>query len=266
MKEAKESRVVWDDVDNHTFVRFIQWAYTDDYVTAEPDILLDASNIQTGASSTARTSKSDDNESKNRCIKDKVTDESRTCPKGCNSSVTTCSAHCSKCNKYFTRMTCRNCCSIFNNQCASCFDASKGVTMAKDFITSTDWKITDSIFKPTPNTEACEDYSAVFACHTNLYILADKYDIGALAKLSMHKLYTTLTTFKLYPTRMSDILSLAELVFENTPDGDKLRLMMVHYCACIAENLAKCDKFQPTVQAYPEFCSALMAKMSERLD
>ncbi|KAK7926801.1 hypothetical protein PG985_003799 [Apiospora marii] len=265
MKEAKESRVVWDDVDKHTFVRFVQWAYTDDYVTADPDILLDASNIQTGASSASSTSKTNKPDSKPYCIQDKVKD-STACPIGCNSTISTTSSYCAKCSQYFNPRYCNSCGTQIDKGCSKCCIASKGATMAKGFTTSVDWKIASSTFKPRPNKEGCEDYSAVFSCHANLYILADKYDISPLGKLSMHKLYTTLNSFNLYPSRMADILSLAELVFENTLDGDKLRLMMVHYCACIVEDLAKCDKFQPTLQAYSEFGSALMVKMSERLE
>ncbi|KAK6827517.1 hypothetical protein PG987_010858 [Apiospora arundinis] len=128
------------------------------------------------------------------------------------------------------------------------------------------WRIPDHAFQPRPNTEGCEEYSKIFLCYANLYILADKYDITELSKLSMHKLYTTLVTFKLYHSCMSDILSLVELVYENTRDDDELRSMIVHYCACTVERLASCEEFQKTLQGYPEFSSALVAKMTERLD
>lgn len=39
MREAKEKCVKWPDVDEKTFVRFTQWAYTKTYVTEEPGIL-----------------------------------------------------------------------------------------------------------------------------------------------------------------------------------------------------------------------------------
>lgn len=45
MREAKEKCVKWPDIDEQTFVRFTQWAYTKTYVTEEPDILLDDSLI-----------------------------------------------------------------------------------------------------------------------------------------------------------------------------------------------------------------------------
>jgi hypothetical protein len=47
MREAKEKCVKWPDVEEKTFVRFTQWAYTKTYVTEEPEILCDSSLIQT---------------------------------------------------------------------------------------------------------------------------------------------------------------------------------------------------------------------------
>lgn len=49
MREAKEKRVEWPDVDEKTFVRFTQWAYTQTYVTEEPDIPVDSCLIQASA-------------------------------------------------------------------------------------------------------------------------------------------------------------------------------------------------------------------------
>lgn len=46
MREAKEKRVQWPDIDERTFVRFTQWAYTKTYVAEEPEILLDSSLIE----------------------------------------------------------------------------------------------------------------------------------------------------------------------------------------------------------------------------
>ena len=45
MLEAKEGCAWLEDVDEYIMVRFGQYLYTGDYATAEPDILIDASNI-----------------------------------------------------------------------------------------------------------------------------------------------------------------------------------------------------------------------------
>jgi hypothetical protein len=45
MTDAKERCALPQDVDRRTFVRFSQYAYTGDYVAANPDVLLDSSTI-----------------------------------------------------------------------------------------------------------------------------------------------------------------------------------------------------------------------------
>ena len=45
MSEAQSEFAVLDDVDKQTFIRFCRYAYTGDYVAADPDILLDSSMI-----------------------------------------------------------------------------------------------------------------------------------------------------------------------------------------------------------------------------
>ncbi|KAK8052492.1 hypothetical protein PG993_003877 [Apiospora rasikravindrae] len=267
MKEAQEGRVVWDDVDDQTFVRFIQWAYTKDYVTAKPDTLNEASN-----------SEADDDafnlwrqpERALYSLQDKAVGapaEHRTCPKGSNYQTYLSSPQdCPGCGDKFYGRNCINCDFCVDEYCLTCRTTRKGTAMAQDFLSKTNWSIFKTRFKPRPNSDPCDDYSVVFLGHASLYIIADKYDIPALRKLSMHRLYQTLKTFTLYPSRMSDILALAALVFENTRDEDELRSMVVHYCACIVEDLSKHKDYRPTLENYNEFCSALMAKMSERLD
>lgn len=45
LREAQELRVEWPDVDEKTFVRFVQWAYTKHYDTEEPEIIFNQSSI-----------------------------------------------------------------------------------------------------------------------------------------------------------------------------------------------------------------------------
>lgn len=50
-KEARESRVDWPDVDESTFVRFVEWAYTGNYREAEPET-VPKPNAETQGTST----------------------------------------------------------------------------------------------------------------------------------------------------------------------------------------------------------------------
>ena len=56
----------------------------------------------------------------------------------------------------------------------------------------------DATFQPRKKRESCENYTEVFLCHTRLYIFANKYDVGPLKDLSLHKLQRTLTEFTWY--------------------------------------------------------------------
>lgn len=47
MLEAKEKCALLEDIDDDTFVRFSQYAYTGDYIAADPEILLHSSAIAT---------------------------------------------------------------------------------------------------------------------------------------------------------------------------------------------------------------------------
>ena len=63
MKEAKEGSAWLEDIDEDTFTRFGQYAYTLDYPVPDPDILLDHSTIATDGS---KTNNAPSNDSKHR--------------------------------------------------------------------------------------------------------------------------------------------------------------------------------------------------------
>ena len=45
MLESKRKFAVLDDVDEETFIRFTQFAYTGDYAVAEPHVVLNQADI-----------------------------------------------------------------------------------------------------------------------------------------------------------------------------------------------------------------------------
>lgn len=137
--------------------------------------------------------------------------------------------------------------------------------MIDAFMDSSDWQ--SSIpFTPRASDDPCEDYINVFLSHARLYVLGDKYDISPLCQLAAHKLHETLKVFQIYVGKTRSILALAEYVFENTRSEDKIRSLVIHYMACIVEDLTNVAEFTPFVENHPGAASALMAKMSERLD
>lgn len=250
-KEAQELRVEWPDVDEETFVRFIQWAYTKNYDTAEPEV-ADGSNEL------------------------KIAEQ----PLYSLTSVVTSQKHEEEADAYGYRKmkhrrrsynTCSNCGSTYTR--SDCPGSAivkhlneRGQLIVK-FLDETGeaYPTTNTIHIPRKNTEGCKDYSGVFLCHAKLYVLGDMYIIPELCQLSLHRLHVTLKEFTLYPSRLNDISTLAKYVFNNTQPGDKIQDMITLYYACIIEDASKHEGLKSLIEEVPDFAYGLISKMSERL-
>lgn len=130
---------------------------------------------------------------------------------------------------------------------------SKKSKLWDSFHSRTD-NISKSAFQPRKNCESCEDYTEVFLCHARLYVFADKYDIGPLKGLSLDKLQRTLAEFTLYNNRVKDIVDLVRYSYSNTTDYsgsiDGLRSLVIHYAACVVENLARNNDFRSLLEGF----------------
>lgn len=294
MKEAREGRVEWPDVDGETFVRFSQWAYTGTYLAAEPDIVLYPSDITTEQANDTTAFRGPGSEvpaaveasPKQPVTQDATTDQTpyvlarlqadpavpKTCRQGHASGFDSATqGTCSSCSKEFLVPTCshkwggRKCRLPQFTACLNCrerYSTTKKCQMAMKF----KYPAPGRTFQTRPNREAAEDYSGVFFSHAKLYVVADIYDIPLLGKQTLHNLATTLQSFTLYKSRICDVVSLVEYVFNNTQKRDAMRDLLVHYAACAIEKLSEDDGFQKFLESCPEFASALIAKMIERLD
>lgn len=69
---------------------------------------------------------------------------------------------------------------------------------------------------PRPNHHPEEDYTDVFLSHVQLYVFADAYDIQPLRVLALEELHATLAIHTLYPERTGDIIALLRYVYANT--------------------------------------------------
>jgi hypothetical protein len=227
MREAKEKRVEWPDIDEKTFVRFAQWVYSGTYVTEEPHILLDSSLIQTPALPSATNAQP----------------EGKAPEKPLYSLASTCGPL---------------------GSMRTLPDRGK---LIKKFLDESGiaYPSSGAAFSPRENKEGCEDYTGVFLCHAKLYVMADKYDIPSLKQLSLHRLHATLKEFNLYPSRMNDIATLTKYVFENTVPEDSIRSMITLYYACIVEDAHKQDGLKSLIEEIPDFALGLISKMIDRL-
>lgn len=124
-------------------------------------------------------------------------------------------------------------------------------------------------FQPRKNLEPYKDYTEVFLCHARIYVFADKYDIGPLRGLSLHKLQRTLAKFTLYDDRVGNTVGLMQYSYFNTFDRseavDDLRSLVIQYTACLIEGLAPNVKFRSLLEEPGLLARNLINQMLGRL-
>ena len=92
-------------------------------------------------------------------------------------------------------------------------------------------------FETVSNSSSNQDFTSVFLAHARLYVLADRYLMLPLKSLALHKLHRTLLNFKMYASRIGDIVELARYAYssghtcERSEHGaiDELREIVVEY-------------------------------------
>jgi hypothetical protein len=101
-------------------------------------------------------------------------------------------------------------------------------------------------------------------------VFAGKYDIGSLRRLAIHKLRRTLVEFILYKKQVEAVLHFLQYTYINTADRatstDGLRMTVIHYAACVVEELAGTDTFQSFLEEWGSFTTDLVTQMIKRLD
>lgn len=250
--------VEWPDIDEQTFARFTQWAYTESYVTAEPDIILDQSSIDflwpTNDSCETHEDPGDPGDL-GKAMYSLQSWKQTVAKNEC----------CSECMTRNTSCYCGRSPAIRTTCCIT--RLPKKSLLVEKFLDKDNqaYPTTTSIFKPRRNKESCEDYTGVFLCHAKLYVIGDVYDIPKLRQLALHRLHATLRDFTLYPSRLDDIDTLARYVFGNTQPHDKIQDMIGLYYACIIDDAAKHEGLESLIDDVPDFAHALVSKMSERL-
>ena len=225
MIEAQVGRVVWEDLNVNTFVRFIQFAYLGDYPapaslpTASPTVAaVPAAPLFTFFPSKAPALSLDPISSKAFGIDEKAfkdvfpplskTRQEKTPPK---TSV----EHSFKDLDYPARVP------------------------ATEYFKSC---------KPRPN-QPSEDFTPVFIAHAELYVFAEKYGIKILKQTALHKLHKTLAIYLINPIDIRPIIELIRYTFsdDNTLDQenhlDDLRGLVTAYVTSEIKIIGKCEQF-----------------------
>jgi hypothetical protein len=120
------------------------------------------------------------------------------------------------------------------------------------------------VWIPKKNNTSGEDYTDIFLAHARLYVLADRYDIPALRKLSVQKLRLNLVHFKLFSEGVGDIAALLEYAYTNTIDGhgsmDVLRDLVSDYAACHMETIGESPEFLALLEQPGTLAKNIMVK------
>ena len=240
-----------EEIDEHTFVRFSQYAYTGDYTTADPEILLDTSTIAITHSTP------------NKTLPDpvKVDIEEVSAPAtSVDDGLGTFSISKKAKKKEKKRVLLKCTDEEVRDYDYELLEAAGPVAIT---VRSKKWTLWDSFksntyaistpaFQARRNHDPCENYIEVFLCHVRLYVFGDKYDIGSLKRLSLHKLHQTLVGFTLYDERVENIVDLIRYSYSNTADLlgsiDDMRLLIIHYAACVVEDLIRNTKFRTLLE------------------
>ncbi|OCL00104.1 uncharacterized protein K441DRAFT_537635, partial [Cenococcum geophilum 1.58] len=231
MLEANQGYAVLEDIEEGTFVRFSQYAYTGDYSTPGPETNNDGAAGATANGATNGMTNGMTNGATN----------------GAGSDYDNAGAASATSQEYSETIT-----------ATDLWGGSKAYVTAAP------------AFKPRRNRDAAEDYTNVFLCHARLYVFAEKYDIAPLKRLALYKLQRTLVDFTLYSERVGDVVELLKYSYVNTADmvgtPDDLRLLVIRYTGYVVEDLAQSPQFGALLEDVSQVGRDLMRQMLKRLE
>lgn len=124
-------------------------------------------------------------------------------------------------------------------------------------------------WQPRVNERSNEDYRPIFLCHASLYVFSDQYSIETLQELVLQKLRLTLVKFKLFPERTGDVVELLKYTYANTMDHDsgidKLRGLVTDYVVCKIQAFVTNPNFLEYFKEEGFAAKDLIVKLAQRL-
>ncbi|KAK0391205.1 hypothetical protein NLU13_0706 [Sarocladium strictum] len=266
MTEAAEGKVEWPDVDEETFIRFSQYAYTGEYVEAEPRIIDEDSDEGRGIAKELQTKiirveenllkkgsqyphhsslyefwgralndtcDASSNPPKRRKLSDRNPDEERWARKYVLAQGI--------CSFRYKCLVGGRCSSLYRDS-----TSQQTINCGRAPMVFYDWK-------PRPNPSAYESYVPVFNSHAKLFLFADKYLIDSLKSLAYHRLHRTLFNFKVhFPVRIRDVLELVRLLWTQ-PTPHQLRHMVYCFLKLVKRGMWNPRWFQDFLTQVPGF-------------
>ncbi|EXJ73893.1 uncharacterized protein A1O5_03655 [Cladophialophora psammophila CBS 110553] len=249
MAEAKRRYAVFEDIDEDTFVRVIQFAYTGDYAAAEPGIV----------SPELDTPVEDSSNHLDYAAPAPAVDEYLEVPS--EPAVSPGADEPEEPSEYPYSWVPQSKRSKKNKS------RSKGEQVWDSFKSEAYMKETKP-WQPEVNEDSCQDYTPVFLCYAKLYVFSDKYGIEPLQELVLQKLRLTLSRFKLHPQRVDDVVELLKYTYANTVSCDaqidKLRNLVSDYLVCHIEKIVNHLEFTNLLGKEGDVAKDLLPKLVER--
>ncbi|KAI0597468.1 hypothetical protein F4775DRAFT_560329, partial [Biscogniauxia sp. FL1348] len=241
MKESKEGRAEWDEVDEETFVRFCQFAYTGSYDDPIPKVLPE--------------------------VKDEPREKA---PEPSYSSEEVVPAPTPAVDPAIYGVYV----GIMGQGQSKKHKKSIGFTSPGVRNSNRIWDQFEMLSYKVPESPNKDSkpppvpYSEVFLSHARLYVLADCYDIQNLRTLSLQKLHRILVDIKLGTAQVADFVKLAEYSYQNTVHQcgrDELQTLLAKYMACRIEVFWSSTAFRELLAEYGEISAAVIGHMIPRL-
>ncbi|KAL7627928.1 hypothetical protein AAE478_002123 [Parahypoxylon ruwenzoriense] len=232
MKEAQEGVAEWPEIDEGTFIRFCEFAYTGSYKAAVPASAESDPELESKANGSVEVG-----------LEPEIDPVGYDEPSGYSPPA-------SRRKKY------RNGYYVDD-------------TPTKKDEMWTKFK-EDEAGEENPNTEPTADFSEVLLSHARLYALADLYDIDTLMTLCVRKLHRTLKAFNLHNgARATDVAQLIDYSYKNTISKqgkqDKLRNLLATYAACKIEELWSNLYFKDVLES-GDVSKSIVEQLLRRLD
>jgi len=282
MTEAREKCAFLEDIDEDTFMRFIEYLYTDDYSVPEPEIVLRPSDIalEDGLDRTRETDSAIEPMTRPSGVTGQeqaelaVVEEDNWgfgLKKDKKKNKKT-----SKGNLWHEEleMLPESEPQPYHQDVFGFGEAQSGRECKKDRLWSAFKKKAcvkhRASWEPRQNKESSEIYTPVFLCHAHLYVFSDRYGIELLQQLTLQKLRLTLSRFSLFKDRVPDIVELVKYVYKYTMDHDqgidRMRSLVMDYVVCHLEVIAEDANLKQMLQEPGALAKDLLLKSMQRLD
>jgi hypothetical protein len=281
MTEAREKCAFLEDIDEDTFMRFIEYLYTDDYSVPEPEIVVKPSDIalEDGLDRTWETDSAIEPMTQlSRVIGQEQAEsavvEEDTWRFGHKKDKKNKKTSKGNLWREEPEMLPEPEPQPYHQDVFGFGEAQSQRECKKDRLWSAFKKKAyvkhRASWEPRQNKESSEIYTPVFLCHAHLYVFSDRYGIEPLQQLTLQKLRLTLSRFSLFKDRVPDVVELVKCIYKHTMDHDqgidRMRSLVMDYVVCHLEVIAEDANLKQLLQEPGALAKDLLLKSMQRLD